>query len=97
MEAHGKKSGQGENGGTGGTVAGAGNTGGGTGNTGATDIRMLRNSYGKGALNAIRTGLESASDEWCLVCIAYNLRRLPDETTSFLSETPRPEFSPTGC
>ncbi len=62
MEAHGKKPGLGGAGG-----AGAG--GNGAGNTGATDIRMLRNSYGKGALNAIRTGLESASDEWCLVCM----------------------------
>lgn len=36
---------------------------------GATGIRTLRNSYGRGALNAIRTGLESASGEWCLVCM----------------------------
>jgi dolichol-phosphate mannosyltransferase len=35
----------------------------------ATGIRTLRNSYGRGALNAIRTGLESASGEWCLVCM----------------------------
>jgi dolichol-phosphate mannosyltransferase len=33
------------------------------------DIRMLRNAYGRGALNAIRTGLESADGEWCLVCM----------------------------
>lgn len=35
----------------------------------ATGIRTLRNSYGRGALNAIRTGLESSSGEWCLVCM----------------------------
>jgi dolichol-phosphate mannosyltransferase len=36
---------------------------------GAESIRTLRNNYGRGALNAIRTGLESASGEWCLVCM----------------------------
>ncbi|MDB5106079.1 MAG: hypothetical protein JWP91_3768 [Fibrobacteres bacterium] len=36
---------------------------------GDAGIRMLRNTYGRGALNAIRTGLESAEGEWCLVCM----------------------------
>lgn len=36
---------------------------------GRTDIRMVKNSYGRGALNAIRTGFESARLEWCLVCM----------------------------
>jgi dolichol-phosphate mannosyltransferase len=49
--------------------AGAGRAGAGGRSTGATDIRKLRNNYGRGALNAIRTGLESASGEWCLVCM----------------------------
>ncbi|HKP94469.1 MAG TPA: glycosyltransferase, partial [Fibrobacteria bacterium] len=34
-----------------------------------TDIRALKNAYGRGALNAIRTGFESARLEWCLVCM----------------------------
>ncbi len=37
--------------------------------SGRADIRMLKNSYGRGALNAIRTGFESAQREWCLVCM----------------------------
>ncbi|MEO6095678.1 MAG: glycosyltransferase [Fibrobacteria bacterium] len=41
----------------------------GVGHAGAESIRKLRNNYGRGALNAIRTGLESASGEWCLVCM----------------------------
>jgi dolichol-phosphate mannosyltransferase len=33
------------------------------------DIRTVKNKYGRGALNAIRTGFESARLEWCLVCM----------------------------
>jgi dolichol-phosphate mannosyltransferase len=32
-------------------------------------IRMEKNHYGRGALNAIRTGFESAEADWCLVCM----------------------------
>jgi hypothetical protein len=40
-----------------------------SGAPGRADVRMLRNGYGRGALNAIRTGFESARQEWCLVCM----------------------------
>jgi dolichol-phosphate mannosyltransferase len=33
------------------------------------DIRLVKNGYGRGALNAIRTGFEAARAEWCLVCM----------------------------
>ncbi|MDQ3001598.1 MAG: glycosyltransferase [Fibrobacterota bacterium] len=33
------------------------------------DIRTLKNNYGRGALNAIRTGFETSRGEWCLVCM----------------------------
>ncbi len=37
--------------------------------TGHTGIRMEKNHYGKGALNAIRSGFEAAQAELCLVCM----------------------------
>jgi glycosyltransferase involved in cell wall biosynthesis len=33
------------------------------------EVRAIRNSYGRGALNAIRTGFEKAQADWCLVCM----------------------------
>ena len=32
-------------------------------------VRLIRNKFGRGALNAIRTGLEAAEMELCLVCM----------------------------
>lgn len=37
--------------------------------SGRMDIRTVKNAYGRGALNAIRTGFASARLEWCLVCM----------------------------
>jgi glycosyltransferase involved in cell wall biosynthesis len=37
--------------------------------SGHAGIRAERNHYGRGALNAIRTGFETAEGEWCLVCM----------------------------
>jgi dolichol-phosphate mannosyltransferase len=35
----------------------------------APDVRLVRNHYGKGALNAIRSGFEEVEEELCLVCM----------------------------
>ena len=35
----------------------------------SADIRIVKNKYSRGALNAIRTGFETARGEWCLVCM----------------------------
>jgi dolichol-phosphate mannosyltransferase len=37
--------------------------------TGHTGIRTEKNHYGKGALNAIKSGFEAAKEELCLVCM----------------------------